>query len=43
MNTQLAGSWTRDRILEVLGCRVAMSRRPSPIAALVLARLEGSK
>ena len=38
--------WSRERILEVLSTRnamAAMSGRSCPVAARVLARLEGSK
>lgn len=42
----LAGAWETSRVLEVLSTRVALAAlrgKPSPVAALVLARMEMSK
>lgn len=46
MNTKTTAPWhwTRERVIETLATRIAMaamSGRPTPVAAAVLARLEG--
>lgn len=41
----MVGAWSTDRILSVLGRKVAMAAmggRPQPVAALVVARIEGA-
>lgn len=40
MGTTMCGAWSKERVLAVLGCKVAMAGKAQPVAAMVLARLE---
>lgn len=45
MGSKLVCAWSRDKVLAVLTARVvqaAMSGRPTPVAAAVLARVEAA-
>lgn len=45
MGTKVVGSWSRERVLSTLATRIVMAGmqgKQSPIAALVLARIESA-